>query len=98
MAESCNMENTTNIQPAVIQKGFCSLKDDNLLFDVELEADGKTLKAHKALLAAVSPYFRYCVFDCIRIIVSFCLYLLGKNMSYTNACCICIQDKPSVVE
>ncbi len=59
MAESSSMENTASIQSAVIQKGFFSLRDDNLLCDVELEADGKILKAHKALLAAVSPYFRY---------------------------------------
>ncbi len=52
------MEKTIKVEAAAIQDGFASLKDDNVLCDIELEAEGKRLQAHKGLLAAVSPYFR----------------------------------------
>ena len=52
------MEDAIKVEAAAIQEGFANLKDDEVLCDVELEAEGKKVKTHKALLAAVSPYFR----------------------------------------
>ena len=41
-----------------IISGMASLREEGLLCDIELEAEGKTISAHKVLLSTVSPYFR----------------------------------------
>ena len=41
-----------------VLQGLDSLRQDEILCDVELEAEGKTLVAHRAVLAAASPYFK----------------------------------------
>ncbi len=38
--------------------GLSNLRDEGLLNDIKLQAEGKSLYAHKALLASVSPYFK----------------------------------------
>ena len=38
--------------------GLAALRSEGLLCDIELEVDGKRLSAHRALLAAISPYFK----------------------------------------
>ncbi len=38
--------------------GLATLRSEGLLCDIELEVDGKRLSAHRALLAAISPYFK----------------------------------------
>lgn len=48
----------SGLSTATIMKGLCGLKDEELLFDVKLKTEEKTLSAHRALLAAVSPYFK----------------------------------------
>ena len=40
-----------------ILKGLASLRKDNILCDVQLQVDGQKLAAHRAVLAAASPYF-----------------------------------------
>ncbi len=41
-----------------IMTGLSDLRDEGLLCDIKLEAEGKVLSAHRAVLAAVSPYFK----------------------------------------
>ncbi len=41
-----------------VLKGLASLREESVLCDVQLEAEGKQISAHKAVLAAASPYFR----------------------------------------
>ena len=41
-----------------ILMGLSALRDEGLLCDITLEAEGKTLSAHRAVLAAASPYFK----------------------------------------
>ncbi len=41
-----------------VLKGLSSLREENMLCDVQLEAEGRQIAAHKAVLAAASPYFR----------------------------------------
>ncbi len=38
--------------------GFADLRQDGTLCDITLQAEGKSIVAHRALLAAASPYFR----------------------------------------
>ena len=46
------------IPSSEITSGLSSLRDEGLLHDVELEAQGKRIKTHKVVLAAASPYFK----------------------------------------
>ena len=41
-----------------IQSGLAELREEGLLCDIELEAQGRRISAHRALLASVSHYFR----------------------------------------
>ena len=41
-----------------VLKGLASLREENVLCDVQLEAEGQHISAHKAVLAAASPYFK----------------------------------------
>ncbi len=41
-----------------ILSGLCDLRAEGLLCDIRLEVEGKVLSAHRAVLAAVSPYFK----------------------------------------
>ncbi|CAH1779042.1 unnamed protein product [Owenia fusiformis] len=41
-----------------VMKGLNALRDKKLLFDITLIAEGKEFKAHKAVLASCSEYFR----------------------------------------
>lgn len=41
-----------------ITTAFENLRDDEDFIDVTLACDGKTLKAHRVVLSACSPYFR----------------------------------------
>ena len=41
-----------------ILKGLASLREENMLCDIQLEAEGRHVSAHKAVLASASPYFR----------------------------------------
>ncbi len=41
-----------------ILKGLSSLREEDILCDVHLYAEGKVISAHKAVLAAGSPYFK----------------------------------------
>ncbi|CAH1774599.1 unnamed protein product [Owenia fusiformis] len=43
---------------ATAQKGFNKMRIDDVLCDYTIKVEGKQLKVHKALLAAVSDYFR----------------------------------------
>ncbi len=52
------MAETEGLSAGTIMKGLCGLKDEELLFDIQLTAEGKTLSAHRNLLAAVSPFFK----------------------------------------
>ncbi len=40
-----------------ILAGLSSLQKGNVLCDVELQAEGQNVSAHRAVLAAASPYF-----------------------------------------
>ncbi len=40
-----------------VLSGLASLQQEGMLCDVELRAEGQTLSAHRAVLAAASPYF-----------------------------------------
>ena len=40
-----------------VLKGLASLQKEGVLCDVELQAEGQKLSAHRAVLAAASPYF-----------------------------------------
>ncbi len=45
-----------------VLSGLALLRDEDVLCDVELQADGRTsghpISAHRAVLAAASPYFK----------------------------------------
>ncbi len=41
-----------------IRSGLAELRQEGLLFDIELEAQGQRISAHRNVLASVSPYFR----------------------------------------
>ncbi len=41
-----------------VMKGLASLRDEDVLCDIQLEAEGQRISAHKAVLAAASPYFK----------------------------------------
>ncbi len=41
-----------------VMLGIAQLREEGLLYDIELQAENKTISAHKLLLAAVSPYFK----------------------------------------
>jgi broad-complex core protein len=41
-----------------ITSAFENLRDDEDFVDVTLACDGKSLKAHRVVLSACSPYFR----------------------------------------
>jgi len=42
-----------------LSKAFSQLKNDEDFFDVTLACDGNMVQAHKVILSACSPYFRY---------------------------------------
>ncbi len=41
-----------------ILKGLSDLREEGTLCDIELQAEGKTISAHRVVLASVSPYFK----------------------------------------
>ena len=41
-----------------VLSGLATLRQEALLCDIELRAEDQTVSAHKAVLAAASPYFR----------------------------------------
>ncbi len=47
----------TKVWDGVVQCGLKRLRQDDILCDITLEAEGKTFKAHRVVLAAVSTYF-----------------------------------------
>ena len=49
-----------DFEPNIITSAFGSIREDGELFDVTLVArGGRSIKAHKMVLAACSPLFRY---------------------------------------
>ncbi len=54
----CKQTRVKCISAKKILEGLKKLREDDVLFDAELQVDGKIFKVHKNLLAAVSPYFR----------------------------------------
>lgn len=53
-----------------ITSAFENLRDDEDFVDVTLACDGKSLKAHRVVLSACSPYFRELLKVCIHIRIS----------------------------
>ncbi len=45
------------VSPSQLLSGLAKLQLQGLLCDAELQVEGKVFKAHKAVLAAASPYF-----------------------------------------
>ena len=41
-----------------VLRGLASLREEDILCDVQLQAEGQHISAHKAVLAAASPYFK----------------------------------------
>lgn len=68
-----------------ITSAFENLRDDEDFVDVTLACDGKSLKAHRVVLSACSPYFRellkvsYFNFFFL-ILVTIIMYLVEKGM------------------
>ncbi len=53
------MANTVEgISSTDIQSGLAELREEGLLCDIQLEAQGRKIFAHRNILASVSPYFR----------------------------------------
>ncbi len=52
-----------NFSPADILAKLSGQREDGTLCDVELKVEGVRLLAHRALLAAVSPYFQALLFN-----------------------------------
>ena len=46
------------IKPEQVMSGLAALRADGFPCDIYLEIDGKTISAHRVVLASVSPYFR----------------------------------------
>ncbi len=46
------------LSPADILRNLSDLREEGLLCDIELQVEDKTISAHRALLASVSPYFK----------------------------------------
>ncbi len=46
------------LSPAHILSNLSDLREEGLLCDIELQVEGEMISAHRALLAAVSPYFK----------------------------------------
>ena len=63
-----------------ILKGLASLREDNMLCDIQLEAEGRHISAHKAVLAAYSPYFRAMFCGAFRETAEKVVYM--KEMSF----------------
>ena len=52
------MEKPTGLPLKKILRGLSRLREEKVLCDMQLEAEGKRLSVHRAVLASVSPYFR----------------------------------------
>lgn len=57
-----------------ITSAFENLRDDEDFVDVTLACDGKSLKAHRVVLSACSPYFRELLKVSLKIIFFFKYY------------------------
>lgn len=55
-----------------ITSAFENLRDDEDFVDVTLACDGKSLKAHRVVLSACSPYFRELLKVSYYLILLFC--------------------------
>lgn len=64
-----------------ITSAFENLRDDEDFVDVTLACDGRSLKAHRVVLSACSPYFR----ELLKVSVVSFFPLRFPNDSFTNA-------------
>ena len=46
-----------SVSPSQLLSGLAQLQEQGLLCDAELQVEGRVFRAHKAVLAASSPYF-----------------------------------------
>ena len=51
------MAATNDLTPSFVMAGLASQRDNGVLYDVELQVEGKLIPAHRAVLAATSPFF-----------------------------------------
>lgn len=70
-----------------ITTAFENLRDDEDFIDVTLACDGKSLKAHRVVLSACSPYFRELLKVSRRTLCIVCprlinYYVIGCGESY----------------
>ncbi len=52
------MEKSKGLPLKKILRGLLQLREEDVLCDIQLEAEGKRLSVHRAVLASVSPYFK----------------------------------------
>lgn len=77
MAEQQFCLRWNNFQANIVSS-FETLLDREEFVDVTLTAEGKSLKAHRVLLSACSPYFR----DLFRVCILECIFLLRTPFSH----------------
>ncbi len=53
-----SMEKPKGLPLKKILRGLKRLREEDVLWNIQLEAEGKPLSVHRAVLASVSPYFR----------------------------------------
>lgn len=58
-----------------ITSAFENLRDDEDFVDVTLACDGRSLKAHRVVLSACSPYFRELLKVCTYFVVFYTTFL-----------------------
>lgn len=66
-----------------ITSAFENLRDDEDFVDVTLACDGRSLKAHRVVLSACSPYFRELLKVCTNFVV-FCATFLSRSFSLAD--------------
>lgn len=66
-----------------ITSAFENLRDDEDFVDVTLACDGRSLKAHRVVLSACSPYFRELLKVCFSTVL---ICADAINIEYRNNC------------
>lgn len=92
-----------------ITSAFENLRDDEDFVDVTLACDGRSLKAHRVVLSACSPYFRELLKVCYQFLIScntnvnidwLWMYLIAHwnsfNYCMCTHCMYCMQKKMGV--